>query len=190
MKLNWRTRGIVVSVVTRLRARQSRIQFLAGAGDFSLVQNFPTGPGANSDPCLVVAGGSFRGGKAAGTWSWQLNVCQVPRLRMSEAVLLLRLYAFMARTGLTVTFLTLRCVAWLTPYTVKTWEKWLFHLFKILRQTASMWLTSSFTKLVLGWQALLNVNMLLCKCLKFSFLLFFELINCTFHILLPSVLLS
>jgi hypothetical protein len=51
----------------------SRVQFPAGAGNFSLHHRVQNGSGAHPATYSMGTGGSLPGGKAAGAWSWPLT---------------------------------------------------------------------------------------------------------------------
>jgi hypothetical protein len=53
--------------------RGSRVQVPAGARNFSLHHRVQNGSGAHRAYYPVGTRGSFRGGKAAGAWSWPLT---------------------------------------------------------------------------------------------------------------------
>jgi hypothetical protein len=53
--------------------RDSRVQFLAGAGNFSLHYRVQNGTGAHPASYLLGTGGYFPGDKAPGAWSWLLT---------------------------------------------------------------------------------------------------------------------
>ena len=86
--------------MTRLLAERSGVQIPVGAGDFSVPQNLQTGSWAHSTLYLMRAEVLFRGQSGRGVkLNTQFHL--EPRLRMSGAVLLLPLCAFMASTGTT-----------------------------------------------------------------------------------------
>jgi hypothetical protein len=53
--------------------RGSRIRFPAGAGNFSLHHRVQNGSGVHPTSYPMDTGGSFPGGKTAGSWSWPLT---------------------------------------------------------------------------------------------------------------------
>jgi hypothetical protein len=53
--------------------RMIAIRILATAGNFSLRYRVQTGSGAHPASYPMGTRGSFRGGKAAGAWSWPLT---------------------------------------------------------------------------------------------------------------------
>jgi len=64
-------------------------------GNFSLYHRVQNGSVANSASYSIGTGSSFPGSKAAGAWSWPLNLHLLPRLRMHGAIPPLTQYVFM-----------------------------------------------------------------------------------------------
>ena len=76
-------------IITGLQAGWSGVWFVAGARDFSFLQNAPSSSDSNS---LINMEDSFPRSKVTMSWGWWLYVVQ--ELRMSEDVPLQPLYAY------------------------------------------------------------------------------------------------
>jgi hypothetical protein len=76
--------------------RDSRVRFPAGTGNFSLHHRVQNGSGAHPASYPMNTGGSFPGGKAAGTWSWPFTSIKCRGQRGSGATPPLPKYAYMA----------------------------------------------------------------------------------------------
>jgi hypothetical protein len=88
MELCSKSRNSSVGIATDygLDDRMITVLFSVGAGNFSLRHRVQTNSGSHPASYPKGIGGSFRGGKAAGAWSWQLpssaevKECVVPYL--------------------------------------------------------------------------------------------------------------
>jgi hypothetical protein len=96
--------------------QDSRVRFLAGAGNFSLHHHVQNGSGGYQASYPMGTRGSFPGVKAAWEWSWPLAFIYCRGQKMCGTVLPLPQYAFMAwclvkhRDNFTFTF-TCNCLS-------------------------------------------------------------------------------
>jgi hypothetical protein len=88
----------MIHVATRSQAGRSGVRVPIGARKFSLLQKVQTASGTHTASYSMGSMVNFQEKSGQGvTFTTDLNV--VPGLRMSGAIPLLPLYAFMARTG-------------------------------------------------------------------------------------------
>jgi len=90
----------IIVIVTRLWVGQCSIPFAVAARDFSLIQNIQSSSGLHVVSYSLSTGTSFPRGEAG--YEADHAFCVQPTLRMSGAIPLLPICAFMACTGAAV----------------------------------------------------------------------------------------
>jgi hypothetical protein len=96
-----RDSSVGVALGYGLDDRGSRFRFPAGSGNFSLHHRVQTGSEAHPASYRMGTGGSFRGDKEVGVWSWPLTSIWCRDQRMSGAIPPLPQYNFMAGCSVT-----------------------------------------------------------------------------------------